>query len=138
MTKPRCRLPQAPDMRLMQDSEVDMEKEDMTTRAVELEEDMKIQHTVTRLALQEPRHMGRRNNHAQCAHLLDRAHQMLDVLRRDMMTVEDILESAHRDQAGRDLRVVGPLQVTLTVPFPLFLAGETLETDAVLRHEEMV
>jgi hypothetical protein len=34
--------------------------------------------------------------------------------------------------------VVGPLQVTLTVPFPLFLAGETLETDAVLRHEEMV
>lgn len=90
-------------MRLMQDSEVDMEKEDTTTRAVELEEHMKIQHTVTRLALQEPRHTGRRNNHAQCAHLLDPAHQMLDVLRRDMMTGEDTLESAHRDQAGRDL-----------------------------------
>jgi hypothetical protein len=64
---------------------------------------MKIQHTVTRLALQEPRHTGRRNNHAQCAHLLDQAHQMPDVLRRDMMTGEDTLESDRRDQADRDL-----------------------------------
>ncbi|GLI77821.1 hypothetical protein PoHVEF18_006115 [Penicillium ochrochloron] len=124
MTKPQCRLPQDPGMRLMQGLVVDMEKEDMTTRAEELEEHMKIQHTVTRLALQEPRHTGRRNNHAQCAHLLDQAHQMPDVLRRDMMTGEDTLESDRRDQADRDFVTGGrPPPGNFDSPFPAVPGG---------------
>lgn len=90
-------------MRLMQDTAVDMEKEDMITQIMEVEEGMKIQRTFTRLVLQEPRRTARRNNHARCAHLLDRVLQMPDDLRRDMMTVEGILENAHRDQAAPDL-----------------------------------
>jgi hypothetical protein len=90
-------------MPLMLDSAGAMEKEDMTTGMAEVEEGMKIQHTVIRLVLQEPRRTARRNNHARCARLLDRVLQILDVRRRDMMTGADILGNAPRDQAGPDL-----------------------------------
>lgn len=90
-------------MRLMLGMAVVMERADMTTRTMEVGEDMRIQHTVTRLALQEPRHMARRNNHARCARLLDRVLQIPDVFRRDMMTGADTLENAHRDQPALEL-----------------------------------
>lgn len=102
-TRLRCRLPQGPGMRLMLAMAVAMEKEDMTTQAMVVGEGMKIQHTVTRLALQEPRRTARRNNHARCARLLDPAHQMPDVLQRAMMTDAGTLENNPRDQAGPDL-----------------------------------
>lgn len=90
-------------MPLMLDSAVAMEKEDMTTGRVEVEEGMKIQPTVIRLVLQQPRRTARRNNHARCARLLDRVLQILDVLRRVMMTGADILGNAPRDQVGLGL-----------------------------------
>lgn len=90
-------------MRLMLGMAAVMEREDTTTRTMEVGEDTRIQHTVTRLALQEPRRTARRNNHARCARLLDRVLQIPDALRQDMMTGADILENAHRDQPALEL-----------------------------------
>jgi hypothetical protein len=102
-TKHRCRLPRDPGMRLMLGMAVVMEKEDTTTRTMEAGEDTRIQHTVTRLALQEPRRMAHRNNHARCAGLLDQVLQIPDALRRDMMTGADTLQIANRDQPAPEL-----------------------------------
>ena len=101
-TKHRCHLPRDPGMRLMLGMAVVMEKEDTTTRTMEVG-DTRIQHTVTRLALQEPRLMVRRNNHARCARLLDQVLQIPDVLRWDMTTGADTLEIVHRDQPAPEL-----------------------------------